>query len=44
MDTFSKHTPGTGTWFTDRPEYQAWLSEDSYFLWAKGSRKRRFVL
>ena len=39
IDTFVKHTPETGIWFLNCPEFQTWLSKDRGFLWAKGLRK-----
>jgi hypothetical protein len=38
-DTFSKHTPGTGTWFIDHPQFQEWLSGNNQVLWVEGMRK-----
>ena len=38
-DTFAKHTPDTGIWFFNHPEFHAWLSKDSGLLWIKGPRE-----
>ena len=32
-DTFSKHTPSTGTWFIDQPQFQKWLSGNNKVLY-----------
>jgi hypothetical protein len=38
-DTFSKHTPGTGTWFINQPQFQKWLSGNNKVLWVEGIRE-----
>ncbi|KAJ7592136.1 ankyrin repeat-containing domain protein [Mycena floridula] len=36
VDTFAKHSPGTGEWFFKRPEFIDWRDEKTKFLWCPG--------
>ena len=39
QDLFSKHTPGTGLWFLNSEDYQAWKAGSTHFLWCHGDGK-----
>ncbi|KAJ7584492.1 ankyrin repeat-containing domain protein [Mycena floridula] len=36
METFAKHSPGTGDWFFKRPEFVDWRDGRTKFLWCPG--------
>ncbi|KAJ7584536.1 ankyrin repeat-containing domain protein [Mycena floridula] len=36
METFAKHSPGTGDWFLKKPEFVDWRDGKTKFLWCPG--------